>query len=165
MARDCRGDLPYWVRLPSGRRMFGRDGLTIYRIAEKRGKPAGSHRRRTDDRISGGGTQRTTSGRATRLEVDLEESSLQVRRTLAITKNGPILTSPKTTGSRRSVKLTGKAIEALKPDIRLQDGRTPQPPQPHPALVLSRFWSGRDYRRYASTISGTRAPLCYSPAT
>jgi integrase len=47
-------------------------------------------------------------------DVDLEDGSLQVRRTLTITKSGPIFTSPKTTSSRRSVKLTSKAIEALK---------------------------------------------------
>jgi integrase len=55
-------------------------------------------------------------------DVDLEDGSLQVRRTLAITKNGPVLTSPKTTGSRRSVKLTSKAIEALKRHLERQLG-------------------------------------------
>jgi integrase len=89
-------------------------------------------------------------------DVDLEDGSLQVRRTLAITKNGPVYTSPKTPGSRRSVKLTSKAIEALKyhlerqlgeidrgrlpmererPHIRFRDRRAPQPPQPDPALI------------------------------
>jgi integrase len=43
-------------------------------------------------------------------DVDLEDGSVQVRRTLTITKDGPVFTSPKTAGSRRSVKLTGKAI-------------------------------------------------------
>jgi integrase len=52
--------------------------------------------------------------------VDLEDGSLQVRRTLAITKSGPVFTSPKTTGSRRSVKLTSKAIEALKSHLERQ---------------------------------------------
>ena len=47
-------------------------------------------------------------------EVDLEDGSLQVRRTLAITKNGSVFTSPKTTGSRRGVKLTQRAIEGLR---------------------------------------------------
>jgi integrase len=55
-------------------------------------------------------------------DVDLEDGSLQVRRTLAITRNGPVLTSPKTTGSRRSVKLTSKAIEALKRHLERQLG-------------------------------------------
>jgi integrase len=89
-------------------------------------------------------------------DVDLDDGSLQVRRTLAITKNGSVFTSPKTSGSRRSVKLTQRATEALRshlerqlgeidrgglalererPHIRFRDGRTPQPTQPHPALV------------------------------
>jgi integrase len=55
-------------------------------------------------------------------DVDLEDGSLQVRRTLAITKNGPVLTSPKTTGSRRSVKLTSVAIEELKRHLKRQLG-------------------------------------------
>jgi integrase len=53
-------------------------------------------------------------------DVDLEDGSLQVRRTLAITKNGSVFTSPKTSGSRRSVKLTSKAIEALKGHLERQ---------------------------------------------
>jgi integrase len=44
-------------------------------------------------------------------DIDLEDGSLQVRRTLTITKNGPLFTSPKTSGSRRSVKLTSHAIQ------------------------------------------------------
>jgi integrase len=55
-------------------------------------------------------------------DVDLEDGSLQVRRTLTITKDGPIFTSPKTTGSRRSVKLTGKAIVALRSHLERQLG-------------------------------------------
>ena len=47
-------------------------------------------------------------------DVDLEDGPLQVRRTLTITRDGPVFTSPKTAGSRRSVKLTSKAIETLK---------------------------------------------------
>jgi integrase len=53
-------------------------------------------------------------------DVDLDDGSLQVRRTLTITKNGPVFTSPKTTGSRRSVKLTSKATEALKSHLERQ---------------------------------------------
>jgi len=53
-------------------------------------------------------------------DVDLEDGSLQVRRTLAITKSGPVFTSPKTTGSRRSVKLTSKATEALEIHLKRQ---------------------------------------------
>jgi integrase len=55
-------------------------------------------------------------------DVDLEEGTLQVRRTLTTTKDGPVLTSPKTPGSRRSVKLTSKAIEALKRHLERQLG-------------------------------------------
>jgi len=53
-------------------------------------------------------------------DVDLEGGSLQVRRTLAITKDGPVLTAPKTTGSRRSVKLTNAATTALRSHLKRQ---------------------------------------------
>jgi len=53
-------------------------------------------------------------------DVDLDEGSLQVRRTLSITKNGAVFTSPKTTGSRRSVKLTQRATEALRSHLKRQ---------------------------------------------
>src|SRR5215211_1260085 len=53
-------------------------------------------------------------------DVNLEDGSLQVRRTLTITKNGPVFTSPKTASSRRSVKLTSKAIEALRSHLERQ---------------------------------------------
>jgi integrase len=55
-------------------------------------------------------------------DVDLEDGSLQVRRTLSITKNGSVFTSPKTTGSRRSVKLTQRAIESLRSHLKRQLG-------------------------------------------
>jgi len=55
-------------------------------------------------------------------DVDLEDGSLQVRRTLSITKSGPVFTSPKTAGSRRSAKLTSKAIAALKSHLERQLG-------------------------------------------
>src|SRR3712207_3083688 len=55
-------------------------------------------------------------------DVDLEDGSLQVRRTLTITKDGPVFTPPKTAGSRRSVKLTSKAKEALKHHLERQLG-------------------------------------------
>jgi integrase len=55
-------------------------------------------------------------------DVDLEDGSLQVRRTLTITKDGPVFTSPKTTGSRRSVKLTSNAVEVLKHHLERQLG-------------------------------------------
>jgi integrase len=53
-------------------------------------------------------------------DVDLDDGSLQVRRTLAITKNGSVFTSPKTSGSRRSVKLTLRATEALRSHLERQ---------------------------------------------
>src|SRR5215212_10153869 len=55
-------------------------------------------------------------------DVDLDDGSIQVRRTLAITKSGPVFTSPKTARSRRSVKLTSKATEALKSHLERQLG-------------------------------------------
>ena len=53
-------------------------------------------------------------------DVDLEDDSLQVRRTLANTKSGLVFSFPKTTGSRRSVKLTSKATKALKSHLERQ---------------------------------------------
>ena len=47
-------------------------------------------------------------------DVDLEAGTLQVRRTLTTAKGGPVLTAPKTKGSRRTVKLSQTALEALK---------------------------------------------------
>jgi integrase len=47
-------------------------------------------------------------------DVDLEEETLQVRRTLTLTKGGPSLVTPKTPRSRRTVRLTVGAVEALK---------------------------------------------------
>jgi integrase len=54
--------------------------------------------------------------------VDLGDGTLQIRRTLAITKSDPVFTSPKTPGSRRSVKLTGKATQALERHLERQLG-------------------------------------------
>ncbi|HEV2092472.1 MAG TPA: site-specific integrase, partial [Rubrobacter sp.] len=46
-------------------------------------------------------------------DVDLEAGMLQVRRTLTTAKGGPVLSAPKTRGSRRSVKLSQTASDAL----------------------------------------------------
>jgi len=46
--------------------------------------------------------------------VDLEAGALRVRRALAQTNDGPVLTAPKGAKSRRRIKLTGAAVEALK---------------------------------------------------
>jgi integrase len=53
-------------------------------------------------------------------DINLKDGSLQVRRTLTMTKDGPVFTSPKTTGSRRSVKLTSRATEALTSHLERQ---------------------------------------------
>src|SRR5215208_1342481 len=55
-------------------------------------------------------------------DVDLEEGTLQVRRTLTTAKGGPVLSTPKTKGSRRTVKLTQSAIEALRSHLQRQLG-------------------------------------------
>src|SRR4028118_153710 len=47
-------------------------------------------------------------------DVDLEGGMLQVRRTLTTAKGGPVLSAPKTRGSRRSVKLPPTAPDALR---------------------------------------------------
>jgi integrase len=118
-------------------------------------------------------------------DVDLEDGSLQVRRTLTITKDGPVFTTPKTASSRRSVKLTRKAIEALRSHLERQleeiigsapcGARTASyspPRQANPSIATtspgarsSPCWSGPSCLRYASTTFGTRAPRCFSPAT
>jgi integrase len=46
-------------------------------------------------------------------DVDLDTGTLQVRRSLTTAKGGPVLSAPKTKGSRRSVKLSQTALEAL----------------------------------------------------
>lgn len=53
-------------------------------------------------------------------DVDLEAGTLQVRRALATTKDGPVLTAPKTKGSRRTVKLTQSAVNALRGHLKRQ---------------------------------------------
>ena len=46
-------------------------------------------------------------------DVDPEARTVRVRRTLTLAKGGPCLTEPKTRGSRRSIRLTASAVEAL----------------------------------------------------
>jgi integrase len=55
-------------------------------------------------------------------DVDLEAGTLQVRRTLTKTKDGPVLSAPKTKGSRRTVRLSQMALEALKSHLQRQLG-------------------------------------------
>jgi integrase len=45
--------------------------------------------------------------------VDLEARTVRVRRTLTLAKGGPRLTEPKTKGSRRCIRLTSGAVDAL----------------------------------------------------
>ena len=53
-------------------------------------------------------------------DVNLEVGTLQVRRTLVTTKGGPVLAAPKTKRSRRSVKLTEGATDALRRHLERQ---------------------------------------------
>ncbi len=55
-------------------------------------------------------------------DVDLGAGSLQVRRTLVTAKGGPVLSSPKTKGSRRTVKLSQTALIALRSHLNRQLG-------------------------------------------
>ena len=53
-------------------------------------------------------------------DVDLDEGTLHVRRTLTSAKGGPVLSAPKTKGSKRSVKLSESAIDALRSHLQRQ---------------------------------------------
>jgi integrase len=55
-------------------------------------------------------------------DVDLGSGSLQVRRTLTTAKGGPVLSAPKTKGSRRTVKLSQTPLEALRSHLERQLG-------------------------------------------
>lgn len=46
-------------------------------------------------------------------DADLEAGTARVRRTLTLARGGPRLAEPKTRGSRRQVRLTTSAVEAL----------------------------------------------------
>jgi integrase len=54
-------------------------------------------------------------------DVDFEARVVRVRRTLTLAKGGPRLTEPKTRGSRRSIRLTASAVEALERHRERQD--------------------------------------------
>jgi integrase len=56
-------------------------------------------------------------------DIDLEVGTLQVRRTLTTAKGGPVLSAPKTKGSRRTVRLSQTALEALTSHLECQLGR------------------------------------------
>jgi integrase len=53
-------------------------------------------------------------------DVDMEAGTLQVRRTLTTAKGGPVLSAPKTKGSRRTVKISPTALEALRSHLARQ---------------------------------------------
>jgi integrase len=53
-------------------------------------------------------------------DVDLEAGTLQVQRTLTTAKGGPVLSAPKTKGSRRTVKLSQTALGALRSHLERQ---------------------------------------------
>jgi integrase len=53
-------------------------------------------------------------------DVDMEAGTLSVRRTLTTAKGGPVLSPPKTKGSRRTVKLSQMALEALRSHLARQ---------------------------------------------
>ena len=53
-------------------------------------------------------------------DIDLEVGTLQVRRTLTTAKGGPVLSAPKTKGSRRTVRLSHTALEALRSHLERQ---------------------------------------------
>jgi integrase len=110
-------------------------------------------------------------------DIDLEVGTLQVRRTLTTAKGGPILSAPKTKGSRRTVRLSQTALEALRGHLESQLGEKTRPAvcgartasfsrrkrgshltvALSPRTVSSPYSSGPSYHRSASTISDTRA--------
>jgi integrase len=47
-------------------------------------------------------------------DVDLEAGALSIRRSWSMTKDGPLFAPPKTAKSRRSLRLTGATVAALK---------------------------------------------------
>jgi integrase len=55
-------------------------------------------------------------------DIDLEVGTLQVRRTLTTANGGPVFSAPKTKGSRRTVRLSQMALEALTSHLDYQLG-------------------------------------------
>ncbi len=55
-------------------------------------------------------------------DVDLEAGTLQARRMLTIAKGAPVRRAPKSKGSRRTVKLSPTALEALRSHLERQLG-------------------------------------------
>jgi integrase len=59
-------------------------------------------------------------------DIDLEVGTLQVKRALTTAKGGPVLSAPKTKGSRRTVRLSQTALEALRSHLERQLGEIDQ---------------------------------------
>jgi integrase len=119
-------------------------------------------------------------------DVDLEAGTLQVHRSLTVTKDGPAFAAPKTAKSRRSVKLTIRATEALRGHLQRQvaeiermgdlyrdDGLifsttvgTPINPRNLTGRSFKPCWSALDCRRVSGfTTSGTPPqPSCWAGA-
>jgi integrase len=117
-------------------------------------------------------------------DLDLGAGVVRVRRTLTLAKGGPRLTEPKTRDSRRSVRLTTGAAEALGLHWKhQQDERTAAeykwknwglvfstrplrggaPPSGATTCTISpgsRYSGGQSCRTSAFTTSGTPAPRC-----
>jgi integrase len=55
-------------------------------------------------------------------DIDLKVGTLRVRRTLTTAKGGPVFSTPKTKGSRRTVRLSLTALEALSGHLERQLG-------------------------------------------
>jgi integrase len=53
-------------------------------------------------------------------DVDLEAGTLQARRMLTTAKGAPVRRAPKSKGSRRTVKLSPTALEALRSHLESQ---------------------------------------------
>ena len=53
-------------------------------------------------------------------DVDLEAGTLQARRMLTTAKGAPVRRAPKSKGSRRTVKLSPTALEALRSHLERQ---------------------------------------------
>jgi integrase len=117
-------------------------------------------------------------------DVDLEAGTLQVRRALTTAKGGPVLAAPKTKGSRRTVRLSETALQALRGHLEHQldeidraictrrtashvppSQESPWTAATSPRTDSSPSSSTQGSRRYGSTTFGIRVPRCYSLRT
>jgi integrase len=118
-------------------------------------------------------------------DVDMDAETLSVRRTLTTAKGGPVLSAPKTKGSRRTVRLSQTAQRALRSHLERQlreieravicGGRTASSLPPRwgspwtdatsLCVASSPYSRRRGCHSSASTTSATRAPRCCCPRT